>query len=163
MIPEKKDELIAATKKHGIITVKLYFTMFYFNLLSVNWPGPKDYSYRLFLMTGEYFKKHHINYDRLRKLGENNRITNEIFCFSEFAGFHHSWLGDEKFIAKKLNSYSHIKEHEDTSAEFIKKCVKEGISLFPGHELKIDNSLNFLPYIRQNKDGKYKKYFLHLD
>lgn len=160
LIPDMIDELIKATQKYGIITVKMHFTMFYFNLISINWPGPKDYSHRVFLMTGKYYKQHRINYDKLRKSGENNRITNEIYCFPEIAGFHHSWLGNEEAVAKKLSSYSHIKEHEDTSESFIHRCIKEGVSLFPGHELKIDDTLELLPYIEANKEGKFKKYFL---
>ena len=126
LMPNKIKELTASTYRHGIITVKLYFTMFYLNLFSENWSGPPDYAYRLFIMTGKYFKQHKIKYDKLRKQGENQRLNDKVFCFPEFAGYHHSWLGDENFVANKLKAYSHVKEHKETSSEFIRRCVRGG-------------------------------------
>lgn len=158
--PKFRAELIEKTQQFGIITVKLRFTLFYFNLFSQNWGGPKDYAYRTFLMTGDYFNRHRVHLDRLRKQGENNRLTKKVYCFPEYAGFHHSWLGDESMIASKLAAYSHIKEHKETSAEFIRHCLKEGASLFPGHKLQVDNQIPLLPYIEENREGKYKKYFI---
>ena len=161
LMPSMKEDLVNATYKYGIITVKLYFTMFYFNLVSVNWSGPSDYSYRLFMMTGEYFKQHHINYDKLRKNGENCKLSDEIYCYPKIAGFHHSWLGDKKFIIDKMMAYAHEKEHENGGeVGSIEKSLHDGISLFPGHILEIRNDFPFLPYILSHKDGKYKKYFL---
>lgn len=102
--------LIQLVKEKGIITVKLHFTMYFFNLFSNNWPGPPDYSYRTFLMTGKHYKSLKISPDKLRKLGESGALVDSVYCPPEFAGFHHSWVGDRKFIANKLASYSH--DHE---------------------------------------------------
>ena len=159
LMPDKIKELIDLTFLHGIITVKLHFTMFYLNLFSENWSGSPDYSYRLFIMTGQYFKKHKIKYDKLRKQGENNRLNDSVYCFPDFAGYHHSWLGDEDFVAKKLIAYSHVKEHKETSSEFIHKCVRGGVSLFEGHKLSVRDTIQLLPYIEENREGKFKKYF----
>lgn len=163
LCPEYKDDLINETLKRGIITVKLYFTMFYFNLLSENWPGPPEYRDRLFIMSGKYFKKNHIRYDKLRKYGENGFLEDKIYCYPKIAGFHHSWLGDEDFVSNKIKAYSHDKEHVDKSSSFIKKCISEGLSLFPGHILRVDNDLPFLDYIQKYRESKYKKYFFRED
>lgn len=159
--PDMKDELISACREHGIITVKLRFSMFYFNLFSLNWAGPADYSYRLFIMTGKYFKENKIRCDKLRKMGENHKLEDTVWCYPEFAGWHHSWLGDENFVMNKLNSYSHIKEHDGfNSIEAVQKSLERGVSLFPEHKLEKNNDVKLLPYIESNRDGRFKKYFL---
>jgi hypothetical protein len=108
----KADYLIGMVKKQKVISVKLEFTMFYMNLFSTNrheiWSGsPKDYAYRTFLMTGDYFNIMRFTPDKMRHLGESNKFANSIFCPEDFMGFHHSWLGDEDAIYQKLMSYAH--------------------------------------------------------
>ena len=96
------DEVIDKVKQHQIVTVRLHFTLFYFNLFSKNWSGAPDYSYRVFVMTGKYFNELKISSDKLRKLGESGALINQIYCLDGFSGFHHSWLGDRDFVVKKI-------------------------------------------------------------
>ncbi len=138
------DQIISEVKKRGIITIKLHFTLFFLNLFSKNWGGPRDYSYRTFVMTGKYFKSLKYSSDYLRKLGENNKLLNEIYCPDEIMGFHHSWLGDEAFISEKLSSYAHVEHKGLNSANFIKQCLREKKSIFPGHELYADSNIPLL-------------------
>lgn len=51
------NEIINAVDYYGIITIRVYFTMFYFNLFCPNWSGPSDYSYRIFIVKGDYLRK----------------------------------------------------------------------------------------------------------
>ena len=74
------EEIINEVKKRGVITIKMHFSLFYFNLFSVNWGGPEQYSYRTFIMTGEYFKNMKCSSDYLRKQGEGKLLLDKIFC-----------------------------------------------------------------------------------
>ncbi|MDE1280441.1 hypothetical protein, partial [Vibrio aestuarianus] len=159
-----KDEIIDMVKKNGIITVKLHFSMFYLNLFSVNWGGPKDYSYRLFIMTGKHYKSLNMSIDELRKMGERGLLQGKVYCPDKFYGFHHSWLGDEAFILGKLQSYCH-EPHEHNSniltnnqydINKIKVALKNGESIFPEHLLEVSNDIDMLKSIDNNKNlNKY--------
>lgn len=157
-------DLIEMAERYGIVTCRLHFTLFYFNLFSTDWPGAPDYSYRLFVMTGAVFRKivssGKFGMDKLRKLGEQGKLVNHIKCYEKKAGFHHSWLGDEEFVFNKLRAYAHIVEHKDrNSMELVRKCLEEGISLFPGHQLMIDDSIPLLQVIENNRES-YSRYFI---
>ena len=90
------DEIIDAVNQYGIITIKIHFTMFYFNLFCSNWSGPAYYSYRIFIVKGKYLRKRFYNdSDYLRKMGEQSNLLNEVKCLEGIKGYHHSWLGDE--------------------------------------------------------------------
>lgn len=158
----KIDELIEETHNRGIVTGKLHFTVFYFNLFSQNWGGAPDYSYRLFSMTGKYYKKMKMSSDELRKRGEHGELLGKIHCIESFIGFHHSWLGDEKLIGNKLKSYAHIDEHRGmNSREYIQKCLSEHKSLFPGQELKVDYSIPLLQSVEKlRNDPQTQRFFL---
>jgi len=106
-------QVIEFAKAHGVATVKIHFTLYFFNLFSENYGGPEDYSYRVFIMTGEYYNKMTITPYELRKKGEAGELINEIKCFPSIVGFHHSWVGDAEFVATKLASYSHGREDHD--------------------------------------------------
>jgi len=154
------DRLIEEVKKRDIITVKLHFTLFYLNLFSNNWGGPADYSYRTFLIKGRTFRKlWKADSDTLRKQGERAELLNKVYCVPEFAGYHHSWLGDEKFISEKLKAYAHTEHGIYDNMEEIRLCLKEGRSIFPGHELSIKNDLHFLESIEKNK-LTYNRYMI---
>lgn len=162
------EQIIDLVNKYQIITLRLHFTFFFLNLFSQNWPGPDDYSYRVFIMTGKKYKSLNITSDRLRKYGEKGLLKNEIFCPKEVMGFHHSWLGDEKFVANKLKNYAHSK-NDHTSEIFnvdgspkiniIKKLILEKKSLFPGHELIVDNNIEMLDSVKNNLSN-YKDYLI---
>lgn len=170
------EELLDIVKKKKIITVKLHFTMFYMNLFSTNWhevwPGsPEDYSYRVFLISGDYFKKNKINSNVLRRLGEGGKLYNEVYCYPKIAGFHHSWLGDYQAVHNKMNAYAHdVKDHgsgivgaanENSIEQFIKEKLQRKESIFNGHNLEV-KSLESLPYLKSVEDDfeLYKNYFI---
>jgi hypothetical protein len=106
-------KVIEFAKEHGVATVKLHFTLYFFNLFSEAFVGPEDYSYRVFIMTGAYYNAMTMTPYSLRKKGEAGELTKEIRCFPSFVGFHHSWIGDAEFVATKLASYSHGQEDHD--------------------------------------------------
>lgn len=147
----RAEELIDAAKKHGVVSVRLHHTLFYLNLYSTNWhevwPGsPPDYAYRAFVMTGAHFCSMRRSSDRLRKLGEWGKLENEVPLLDGFAGFHHSWLGDEKAAIDKLQSYSHsfsdhnaslINPNGSVNAQEIREAMQAGRSIFPGNTLEL--------------------------
>ena len=114
-------------------------------------------------MTGKKYKeikKRFYGFDYLRKMGEQGKLVNEIYCFPEFAGYHHSWLGDEDFINRKLHSYAHIKEHEGRNTkEFIHKCITEGKSLFPGHTMEIRHDIRDMRFVEEHR-SELVQYFI---
>lgn len=169
-------KLIDQVYQHEIITIPLVFSMFYMNLISTNWhevwPGsPPDYKYRVFMMTGKYFKDLKVSSNELRRLGEGNKLTDSIYCYPDFAGYHHSWLGGSKEVYNKLNSYAHdLGDHgkeltlaydEGRLDEYIKDRVENSLSIFPGHKLDLvpSEEFNFLTTVNMNKD-KYKELIL---
>ena len=163
-------ELIESTLNHGIITVKLHYTLYYFNLYSKHWAGPPDYSYRVFLMTGKYFNERKINSDNLRKAGERGDLVDSVYCYPEFAGFHHSWLGDESKAMEKLRAYPHAQFEHDPNiyteeGDFIKdevnKLITSGLSIYGSdHKLEVRNDINLLTSVMRRKSNDLSKFFL---
>lgn len=165
----KKDEVLDQVRKHGIVTVGLYLTLYYFDLFSQSWPGPPDYSYRVFLMTGQYFRRMQASSDMLRKLGEAGHLTSSVFRLPGFQGFHHSWLGNQDLIMNKLLSYSHdISDHapgvfhEDGTPdqENIRRLLKTGASIFgPKHELRVRNDVPLLASVEAMRTQEFSHLF----
>lgn len=162
------DFIIEETKKYGIVTLEIYFTMFYFNLFCHKWAGPQNYSYRIFCVKGNVMRRKFNNdSDYLRKLGEQSCLLSDVKCLKGFLGYHHSWLGDEKFILNKLYSYAHSTNDHDqslmTNGEYdfikIKKCIAAGKSLFPGINLEKNDSILLLPIIEKLRVSD-KQYFI---
>ena len=152
------DIIVDAVKKKGIVTIKLHFSIFYFNLFCQQWGGPKEYSYRIFVVKGNILKKVFFNdSDCLRKLGERGQLEQDVYCFPDKMGFHHSWIGDEFFVLNKLKSYAHsyndhssaIIENGDYSIGALRKCIAYGESIFPGTELIVDDSIKLLDSIME--------------
>lgn len=163
------DEIVAATRKHGIVSVRLRHTFFYLNLLSTRfheaWPGsPADYAYRVFVMTGAYFRTMRRSSDRLRRLGEWNRLKTEVHLLDGYRGFHHSWLGDAEAAQAKLAAYAHRTcEHDPALVDPVSgtitlsrlaEAIEEGRSLFPGDRLERRQleDLGALPFVNANRD-----------
>lgn len=158
------DEIIDYVKKRGIVTVKIHFTNFYFNLFCLGFGGPPDYSYRIFIVRGDIMRTRFKNdSDYLRKLGEAGILEKEVFCFPEFRGFHHSWLGDWKNAYEKINSYAHstsdhcqaLLSNGHYDLEKIKKFMELGHSIFPNTELKKNESIQLLDAVEELRD--YRK------
>jgi hypothetical protein len=148
--PRFSDEILMHAKQRGIVTIKMYNTVHYVNLLS-SCGGPKDWSYRVFIMTGAVYKNMNISVDQLRKKGERGQICNEVYCLPFFAGYHHSWLGDMDFLINKFNSYSHhpsefnskilMSDSNEFDVDYIKNCIANKKSIFnDGEILEILNS-----------------------
>jgi len=153
-------QILKEVKERGIVTVKLHFTSFYLNLFSKKWGGPKDYSYRTFVITGKKFREDwNCDYDTLRKAGEKFQLMDTVYCIPEIAGFHHSWLGDENYISEKIAAYTHNEHAVYNNIDYIKECLAKGISIFPDQELEVNNDIKLLSYIEDHKE-KYKKYFV---
>jgi Glycosyltransferase family 17 len=163
------DRIVHEVKKRGMVTVKFHFSLFFFNLFSRNWPGPPDYSYRTFVMTGKRFRELTLTSDQLRKAGEHGELQKEVHCIEEIAGFHHSWLGNEDFIAEKLRAYAHAPEDhgkglfdgDAVNMDYLRECIAQKKSIFgPEHELYVDNDKEFLRSVTRLRDTEYKKFFL---
>lgn len=153
------DEIVSEAYKRGAVTVKIYFTMFYFNLFCKEWSGPEGYSYRIFAVRGDVMRnKFYNDSDFLRKRGERSLLINSIHCLEGYKGFHHSWLGDEQFVATKMMSYSHPKEwHNDScfdsygnpNIEAIKNLIKEGRPVFGDVRLEIDKNIELMQSVER--------------
>ena len=143
-------QIIQEVNKRGIITCKLRFTMFYFNLFVENWGGPSDYSYRMFIMTGKYFNNMKMTSDELRKKGERKQLLDDIYCIDEFCGFHHSWLGDAAMVLNKMGAYAHsFGEHLGSTEEYIAECIRKREAFFDGVMLKADSQVKLLPEVEK--------------
>ena len=151
----KLDMILREVDKREIVTCKLRFTMFYFDLFVQGWGGPEDYSYRMFIMTGEYFNKLWCSSDEMRKAGERKQLLDKIYCIDDFCGFHHSWLGDTETVLKKMRAYAHsFEEHTGTNEEFIDDCIRNGKPFFEGVSLKYDESISLLPAVERLKETR---------
>jgi hypothetical protein len=141
------DDLIKEVKKRGVITIRMYNTVHYFNLLS-SCGGPKDWSYRVFILTGKYYNNMKKSIDNLRKAGERGQLCNEIYCYPHISGFHHSWLGNIDFLINKFKAYAHHPDEfnkkiltgsgRQFDTEYIQQCINSRTSLFnEGERLEI--------------------------
>lgn len=150
--PRHWPQIEELVKKHGIITIPVYNTMFYFNLRIGEYGGPKNFSYRIFIMTGKVYRNLKYSSDELRRKGERGQLFSEVYCPETFMGFHHSWIGDINQLVNKINSFAHtLKElgiPEDLDNEGIKNflitCVNNKESVIVGHELYIDRDMPLL-------------------
>lgn len=161
------DEIIETVKKLGIVTIKIHFTMFFFNLFCTKWTGPADYSHRIFIVRGDVMRnKFYNDSDYLRKMGESGKLTDTVYCFKDFKGFHHSWLGDEKFVANKILSYSEAVSHHNNGVlnekgepdiNIIKKKILNREPVFANAHLTLDDSIHLLPIVDKlrNKESSF--------
>ena len=165
-------DLIDLVNLHGIITVPLHYTLYFFNLFSANWYGPPNYSYRVFLMSGDYYNnKLECGIDELRKRGERGDLIGKTYCFPEFAGFHHSWLGDEQAAMQKILAYPHnFNEHDrrildpdgKPSAKQLRDLLRSGQSIYgEEHKLELRPEIELLGQVERKKfDENYVNFFL---
>ncbi|MDF0566760.1 hypothetical protein [Bacteroides xylanisolvens] len=155
------NEIIDAVNQYGIITIKIHFTMFYFNLFCSNWSGPAYYSYRIFIVKGKYLRKRFYNdSDYLRKMGEQSNLLNKVKCLEGIKGYHHSWLGDEKFVVNKLKSYAHtlnchskeiFNDQGEIDIDVIKNNMRLGKSIFADISLNVNNEIELLSSVEKLK------------
>lgn len=162
------DLIIETTKKHGIATIKIHFTNFYFNLFCHGFSGPADYSYRIFIVRGDIMRKTFKNdSDYLRKLGESGALIEEVYCFPNIMGFHHSWLGNWQMIYDKINAYAHsTNDHVDNLSKngkydvsVIREYVEQGKSLFPNARLLRNDSIKLLQSVEEMRISHPELFF----
>ncbi|MCL4487629.1 MAG: hypothetical protein M1570_05810 [Chloroflexi bacterium] len=157
---QQAERLLTDVKKHEIITVRLHFTMFYFNLFSSNWGGPADYAYRTFMLTGRRLREEwRFDSDRLRKHGEHGKLRDGVYCPDMFSGFHHSWLGDESAISGKLTAYAHAEHSNLSDPIFIRQRIHSKSSIFAGHDLVADNTIPLLQSVEALRP-EFPQYFI---
>jgi hypothetical protein len=139
------ERLIQEVKKHDIITVKLHYSVFYLNLFTASNHGMPDFAFRLFLVSGRYFKTMPFTSDYLRKRGIEGGFLDEIYCPEEPMGFHHSWLDpDEHAFAKLQAFHKNVQDQSMISKDFAGKCIREKKLSYLDAELYIDNQKSFL-------------------
>lgn len=139
------DKIIGEVKKHQVITVKLHYSVFYFNLFTDRNHGAVNFSYRLYIMTGKYFNSMPFSSDYLRKKGIAEALMKTVYCTEEVMGFHHSWLEVDKNAFPKLSAFrGNIKDKETVNENYLDKCLKEKKLHYLDANLYIDNEKNFL-------------------
>ena len=163
------DEIVEQTKKEGIVTIKLYFTIFYFNLWCPDFGGPHLYSYRIFAIRGDVLRQRfHNDSDYIRKLGERGELANQVKCLEGIKGFHHSWLGDETFILNKFNSFAHVLDDGFTmlkdkkgkiDVDSLREKLTTGGSIFDNTTCIINNDIPFIPGVEALREIS-PQYFL---
>lgn len=176
----KFDFILDSTKKHGILTVNCYETMYFFNLFNFEKKkqiiNARNWSYRIFIMTGKAFKDLKLSLHNLRFKGVMNQLKNEIHCLKGYYGFHHSWLPPEekkystktheKSIINKLKNYSHF--NHELNLNILKKYTKHNRINF---EKIVNDKKSFLQnsYLSKNEEiellpevNKLKKKYPHL-
>ncbi|MCH4242407.1 MAG: hypothetical protein LKF81_10990 [Prevotella sp.] len=163
------DEIVENVRKKGVVTIELYFTVFYFNLWCPKFSGPKYYSYRIFIIKGAIMRKRfHNDSDYLRKLGERGLLTNKVECLHGIKGFHHSWLGDENFVVNKFNSFAHnmgdgfdgiSDKNGQLSIAKLKEHLHKGKSIFKNAPLILKDDMPFIQGVNKLKIEQ-PQYFL---
>jgi hypothetical protein len=153
------DRIISEVKKHQIISINLYVTAYYLNLFCSTCVGAPNYCYRIFIMTGRYFKLMPFTSDFLRKCGFENRLVNNIYKLNEFAGFHHSLLDYKNTFQVKRNAYRcNTDDKTGLSEDYAEVCIKNK-RLFHNHtKLYVDNRKNFLQSLKEiDTEGLFYK------
>lgn len=163
-------QILEAVDKYDAVTIKIYFSNFYFNLFNPDWPGPEGYSYRIVVIKGKYLREKFFgDSDYIRKMGEAGKLNDAIKLLDGFKGFHHSWLGNIDFVKKKLLSYAHsldehsssiLKDNGDIDLESLKQHIESGTTIFGGAETKLvkDNAIKLLPEVEELRN-KYPEFF----
>lgn len=144
------DQIVEETRKRGIITVKLHYSVFYLNLFTASNHGTPHFSYRLYVMTGRYFKTMPFTPDYLRKRGIEGGFLNEIHCLQEFMGFHHSWLEHDKTAFPKLKAFeANVQDRSIIDPGYAEKCLRDRRLHYLKADLYIDNEKKFLGSLKE--------------
>lgn len=144
------ERIIAETRKHGIITVKLHFSVFYLNLFTTSNHGVPDFSYRLYVMTGRHFRTMPFTPDYLRKRGIEGGWLGMIPCLPEPMGFHHSWLEHRKNAFPKLKAFeANVADRSLIDPEYAERCLADRRLHYLDAELVVDDTRPFLRALRE--------------
>jgi hypothetical protein len=146
IIDSRHAEFIASeTAKHGIITVKLHYSVFYLNLFTASNHGMPHFSYRLFVMTGRYFRTLPFSPDYLRKRGIEGGFRDFIHCPEQVLGFHHSWLDHEQNAFPKLQAFAaNVADQSIIDPGYAVRCLNDRRLHYLDAELYVDNDKPFL-------------------
>lgn len=137
--------VIDAARKHGIITVKLHFSVFYLNLFSAGNHGVPDFAYRLYVMTGRHFRTMPFTPDYLRKRGIEGGWQEMIPCLPEPMGFHHSWLEHGKNAFPKLKAFeANVGDRSLIDPGYAERCLADRRLHYLDADLFVDDARPFL-------------------
>ncbi|NEW05817.1 hypothetical protein GK047_07270 [Paenibacillus sp. SYP-B3998] len=153
------DRIVTEVKRRQIITVKMHYSAFFLNLFCSSNHGAPHWSYRVFAMTGRYFKSMPFSSDYLRKKGIAEALRHEIYCLDEPAGFHHSWLDYQKNALPKLQAFAaNVKDKSMVHADYIQQCLNDKKLYYLDSELYVDDQKPFLNALQhvQVEDLWYK-------
>lgn len=140
------DRIVDTVKRHQIITVRLHFSVFYLNLFCDKSHGANDFSYRLYVMTGRYFRKMPFTADYLRKKGIAEGLVGTVYCPEGFAGFHHSWLQHQSSAFEKLSAFeANVEDKRLIRRDFAEQCIRD--MRLPYIDANLYNS-NDKPFLR---------------
>lgn len=143
-------EYIKSTNyKHYSLLMPIFYCKF-------NFLGLQEYKSWAMALRGDYSNP--------RELRDRVRVEESEHCVLHNAGWHFSYLGDEKWIKNKLKSFSHteVNTAEVRKALDIKEITKTGRDLFnrPGFRwVPVDLNSYFPKSLVQNKQ-KYKDFII---
>ncbi|AIQ14598.1 glycosyltransferase family 17 protein [Paenibacillus durus] len=144
------DRIVSEVKRRQIITVKMYYSVFFLNLFCHSNHGAPHWSYRVFAMTGRFFKSMPYSSDYLRKKGIAEGLYKDIFCLEEPVGFHHSWLEYPKTALPKLQAFAaNVKDKSIVNEDYIKQCLNDKKLYYLDTELYVDNHKAFLTALQE--------------
>jgi hypothetical protein len=139
------DRLISAVKKHQVVTVKLHYTIGYLNVFAQSNHGAPDFSYRVYVMSGRYFRTMPFTADYLRKKGIAECLYGEVHCLEDICGFHHSWLQHKDKAFEKMKAFAaNIRDKTMVREDYISGCIRDRNLHYLNAGLAVDNGKTFL-------------------
>lgn len=143
------DRIVSEVKRRQIITIKMHYSVFYLNLFCRSNHGAPHWSYRVFAMTGRFFRSMPFSGDYLRKKGIAEGLYHDIYCLEEPAGFHHSWLDYQQTALPKLQAFAaNVKDKSIVNESYIQQCLEHKKLYYLDTELYVDNDKPFLPALQ---------------
>ncbi|SDG48835.1 Glycosyltransferase family 17 [Fontibacillus panacisegetis] len=143
------DRIVSEVKRRQVITVKMHYSVFFLNLFCRSNHGAPHWSYRVFAMTGRFFRSMPFSGDYLRKKGIAEGLYQDIYCLEEPAGFHHSWLDYRQTALPKLQAFAaNVKDKSIVNEDYIKQCLDDKKLYYLDTELYVDNEKSFLPALQ---------------
>jgi len=165
------DRIVDETQKRGIVTIGMHVNVYYLNVFDFNDIGPREFSYRVFAMTGRYMRTMEFGIDKLRKLGEGGALGDSVYRIPGLSGFHLSWIGDAQFAKSKMQAYAHEPEHFKSSiyrndGVVDLSAVSDSMTnlhhpMNPRQRLEVRDDIPLLRTVESQRHGTLANYFLH--
>jgi hypothetical protein len=144
------DRIIEAVKRHGIVTVKLHYTIGYLNVFAKSNHGAPHFSYRVYALSGRLFRTMPFTADYLRKKGIAECLYEEVHCLEGFCGFHHSWLQHQDKAFEKMKAFAgNIRDKSMVREDYISGCIRDRNLHYLNADLAVDNDKAFLSALGQ--------------